>query len=85
MPKNSIQNTSYTENENNKTSESTSEDYDILVVDWKNMSPIKITNISELQIYDMIQFKVSIIIIKYYILIYDCVVNISVAYYLRLI
>jgi len=31
----------------------------MLVVDWKNMSQIKITNITELQIYDLLQFKAS--------------------------
>lgn len=32
----------------------------MLVVDWKNMTPVKITNISELQVHDLLQFKVSI-------------------------
>jgi len=31
----------------------------MLVVDWKNMAQIKITNITELQISDLLQFKVS--------------------------
>jgi len=31
----------------------------MLVVDWKNMTQIKITNITELQIYDLLQFRVS--------------------------
>jgi len=31
----------------------------MLVVDWKNMSQIKITNITELQTYDLLQFKAS--------------------------
>jgi len=31
----------------------------MLVVDWKNMSQIKITNITELQISDLLQFKAS--------------------------
>lgn len=35
----------------------------MLVVDWKNMNPVKISNISELQIHDLIQFKVSIYMI----------------------
>lgn len=44
-----------------QTSESksnTSEDYDVLVVDWKNMTPMKISNLSDLQVSDLIQFKV---------------------------
>lgn len=37
------------------------EDCDImLVVDWKNMSAVKLSSISELQIHDIIQFKVNI-------------------------
>lgn len=32
----------------------------MLVVDWKSMTPVKITNISELQVHDLLQFKVSI-------------------------
>jgi len=31
----------------------------MLVVDWKNMTQIKITNITELQIYDLLQFRAS--------------------------
>lgn len=57
--KNSTPNCSYSEN---KQSESdTNEDCDALVVDWKNMGSLKITNISELQINDLLQFKVSIL------------------------
>lgn len=57
---NSTPNCSYTENVNYKPSESdTSGDCDALVVDWKNMAPLKITNISELQTNDLLQFKVS--------------------------
>lgn len=39
---------------------STSEDCDMLVVDWKDMAPVQILNISDLQIHDLLQFKVSI-------------------------
>lgn len=49
----------YSKNDNNITNESDNEDCDMLIVDWKNMTPIKITDISELQPYDLIQFKVS--------------------------
>jgi len=35
-----------------------SENYDMMVVDWKNMTPSKISDISELRVYDLIQFKV---------------------------
>lgn len=60
-PNNSLQNSSHTENEKDKTSESNaSEDCDVLVVDWKNMSPLKVSNIFELQIHDLIQFKVRV-------------------------
>lgn len=60
-PKNSIQNGLYTENNDNKTTESSiSEDCDMLVVDWKNMSPVQVLNISDLQIHDLLQFKVSV-------------------------
>jgi len=59
-PINSVQNNSFTENDDNKTIESnTTEDY-MLVVDWKNMSPVKVSNISELQIHDVLQFKASL-------------------------
>ncbi|XP_022174412.1 uncharacterized protein LOC111036624 isoform X2 [Myzus persicae] len=58
-PKTSTQNSSYIENENNKSNDSIlSENCDMLVVDWKNMSQIKITNLTELQIYDLLQFKI---------------------------
>ncbi|XP_025195048.1 uncharacterized protein LOC112594469 [Melanaphis sacchari] len=58
-PITSTQNINYTENENNKSSDSNlSENCDMLVVDWKNMSQIKVTNITELQIHDLLQFKI---------------------------
>lgn len=60
-PKSSTQNSSYIENENNQSNDSViSENCDMLVVDWKNMSQIKITNITELQTYDLLQFKASL-------------------------
>lgn len=56
---NSLNNSSYAENKNHTNSISnTIEDNDVEVIDWKTMSKIKITNISELQIYDKLQFKV---------------------------
>ncbi|KAL5240233.1 hypothetical protein ACI65C_007643 [Semiaphis heraclei] len=58
-PKTSTQNSSYIENENNQSNDSViSENCDVLVVDWKNMSQIKITNITDLQTYDLLQFKI---------------------------
>lgn len=59
-PKASTENSSFTEYENNKSNDSIlSENCDMLIVDWKNMSQIKITNITELQTYDLLQFKAS--------------------------
>lgn len=56
----STENSSFTEYENNKSNDSIlSENCDMLIVDWKNMSQIKITNITELQTYDLLQFKAS--------------------------
>lgn len=57
---------------NNKSYENiTNEDNvtnDMLVVDWKNMTPLKITSISELQVHDLLQFKVSGFFLYYYFL-----------------
>lgn len=62
--KNSLGNSSYIENENIQISDSySSENYDMLVVDWKNLNPVKISNISELEIHDLLQFKVCIVTI----------------------
>lgn len=57
----STQNSFHLEDENFKANEcSVNENYDMLVVDWKNMSTIKISNISELKLHDLLQFKVSV-------------------------
>lgn len=57
---NSLNNSSFSENENHSnTINNIMEHNDPEVVDWKDMSKINITNISELQIHDILQFKVS--------------------------
>jgi len=74
-------NSSCIENENNKSSDSIiSEHCDMLVVDWKNMSQIKITNITELQIYDLLQFKASFYYYISCINIFDYKLNIFLFY-----
>lgn len=46
--------------DNMSVASSTNEDCDVmLVVDWKNMSPVKLSSITELQLHDLIQFKVN--------------------------
>lgn len=70
------------ENKNSEAHESSeSEDYDFEVVDWKNKSVVKITNISDLKILDLLQFKVSMIfniicifdrLLKYFIIYHIC-------------
>lgn len=53
-------NSSSSENENHtNTVNNIIEHNDPEVVDWKDMSKINITNISELQVHDILQFKVS--------------------------
>lgn len=65
-PNNTKQNGVHTLNGMDKNDETTSnENYDIMVVDWKNMTPLKISDISELQVHDLIQFKVSVYFIDY--------------------
>lgn len=52
----------------------------MLVVDWKNMSQIKITNITELQISDLLQFKASFYYYILHINVFDHKLNIFLFY-----
>ncbi|XP_050522851.1 uncharacterized protein LOC126895244 isoform X2 [Daktulosphaira vitifoliae] len=51
------QNNSVVENNFENKTPNYNDDCDMLVVDWKNMSPVKIKDLTELKIYDLLQFK----------------------------
>lgn len=64
----STQNNSYAENfDDNTICSNSNKDYDLLVVDWKNMNQIKISNIAELEMHDLIQFKVGKYLIRFFV------------------